>query len=355
MIPYFILLFTVLIIFYFKEKTSSNKIIRKFYLRIGFLILVLFAGLRDMVVGSDTSGYAIRFENKKISLDTFFSSSYTNEWGYHFIEFIAALFSNEYVAILIVTASIAVFFQLKAINKISNLPLVSIFILITFGIYTYVFNGARQALAAAIYMYSIIFLIQGNFRKYTIWILIAFLFHKSVIFGIPLYFLFRKKFTKKLVFLLILFALTLSTFFNVFLDFTDIFNLGYSSYQEIDVQGGTILTLIYFILSIFYILMRSNINRIYLSKYDIFLNMFIFGTIICIVVYFTGSYVEITRLAFYYLTTVIFIWPIILKSLKNETRLVFSSIFVITHLTFYYIFITKMGDLYPYLLNRSIF
>jgi len=198
-------------------------------------------------------------------------------------------------------------------------------------------------------------LIQGNFRKHTIWILIAFLFHKSVIFGIPLYFLFRQKFTKKLFLLLVIFALTLSSFFNMFLDFTDLFNLGYSSYQEINVQGGAILTLVYFLLSIFYILMRSNINRIYLSKYDIFLNMFIFGTIIYMVVYFTGSYVEITRLAFYYLTSVIFIWPIILKIFKNETRLVSSSIFVITHLTFYYIFITKMGDLNPYLLNKSIF
>ena len=355
MLPYFILLFIVIICSLLAERAKSNKVIYNFYVGIVFLTLVLFAGLRNRSVGTDTGSYVSRY----LSLDLDFMSIINDggriELGYRLLENVALLFSDQYIAILMVISFVAVFFQLKGIYKISKQPVISLFVLITFGIYTYVFNGARQALAAAIFVYAITYLIQGNFKKYLLWIIIASLFHKSVILGIPLYFFFRKKFTMKLFGFLLITTLVAIYFFNILIMYAGIISTQYLKYDEIDKQGGVYLTLAYVLLSSFFILIRPKIKPFFKANYDIYLNMFLFGTVVYLVVFFTGAYVEMTRLALYYILSTIFIWPIIFKSLKqSEIVFVFVS-FLVVHFTFFFIFIGKMSNLNPYLLNSSIF
>ncbi len=355
MLPYFILLILVVIGSFLAERGKSNKVIYSFFVGAVFFILVLFAGLRDRSVGTDTGSYVSRY----LSLDQDFINNINDggriEFAYRLLESVALLFSDQYVAILMMISFVAVFFQLKSIYKLSEQPLISIFILITFGIYTYVFNGARQALAAAIYMYALTFLVNANFRKYLLWVVIASLFHKSVIFGIPLYFLFRRKFTKKLFLFLSITTLVMVLFFDILIKYAGFISEQYLKYDEIDKQGGIYLTLAYVLLSGFFVLMRSKIKPMYKVNYDIFLNMFLFGTMVYLVVYFSGAYVEMTRLAFYYIVSTVFIWPMIFKSLKqNQIALVFLS-FLFVHIAFFYIFIGKMSNLTPYTFNLTLF
>jgi transmembrane protein EpsG len=351
MLPYFILLLMVVFLAFLGENAKKSTKTYNFYKFLILLFLTLFAGLRSWRVGSDTSGYAHKFEDLNLDFSSFIELESKTEIGYRLLEYITSLFSNDYMLILTVIALVAVFFQLKSIYKLSEQPVISIFILITFGIYTYVFNGARQAIAAAIFMYAVTFLIKSDFRKYLFWVLVAFLFHKSVIFGLPLYFVFRRRFTFKWFIILIIGAALASFFFSLLFQFAGVVSERYSKYEEITTQGGATLTLSYGLLCAFFILMRSKIEPIYLRSYDIYLNMFSFGTIIFILVFFLGAYVEITRLAFYFILSAIFIWPIIFKSLKQNEIFLFLVFFVLVHFTFYYTFVGKMAGLNPYILN----
>ena len=355
MIPYFIILVLVVALALLAEKAKRNNIIHNFYVVILFLVLVLFAGLRDLSVGSDTNMYANRFERLPLDFFSLMNQNTRIELGYRLIEYIGLLFSSNYVVILIITSLITVFFQLKGIYKISTLPAVSIFVLITFGIYTYVFNGARQALAAAIYVFAIYYLVKGNFKKYALWVFIAFFFHKSVIIGLPLYFLFRKNFNTRLLITFIIGTVLTIVFFKLVMQYVSLFNTQYALYQDIEAKGAVYLTLAYVLLSSFFIIMRPKIKQIHKKPYDVYLNMFLFGTIVYITVFFTGAYVEMTRIGFYFILSVLFIWPLIFKNLKQNEVIIPFIFFTLVHALFFFIFIERMGNLTPYILNINIF
>lgn len=355
MYPYFIILVITVSLAFIGENAKEKSIFFfKYYKALIFIILTLFAGFRNINVGSDTNMYANRFERQYLSFIELMTQNTRIELGYRLLEFIASLFSHQYVAILLTTAIVVMFFQLKGIYKLSEQTAISLFVFITFGIYTYVFNGARQALSAAIFVYAISFLIHGNFKKYTFWVIIAFFFHKSAIFGVPLYFLFRTKFSLKIFLFLGIATITVITFFNVLMGYMSLLSEQYAKYQEIEATGGAYLTIAFTLLSGFFILIRPKLLKRFKKTYDVYLNMFLFGTIIYIIVYFSEAYIEMTRLAFYYILTAMFIWPLIFKSLKqNEIILVFVF-FIIVHVFFFYIFIGKMANLNPYSVNPQI-
>lgn len=355
MVPYFIILVLVVVLALLAEKAKGNKIIYNFYVVLLFLVLVLFAGLRDLTVGSDTNMYANRFARLPLDFFSLMNQKTRIELGYRLVEYIGLLFSSNYIVILIITALIAVYFQLKGIYKISTIPAVSIFVLITFGIYTYVFNGARQALAAAIYVFAIYYLVKGNFKKYALWVLIAFFFHKSVILALPLYFLFRKKFNLRLLITFIIGTFLAIVFFKLVMQYVSLFNTQYAIYQDIEAKGAIYLTLAYVLLSVFFIIIRPKIMQVYKKSYDVYLNMFLFGAIVYITVFFTGAYVEMTRIGFYFILSALFIWPLIFKSLKQNEIFIPFVFFVLVHAVFFYIFIERMGNLTPYILNTQIF
>jgi len=354
MVPYIIVLFTVILLAFVAQR-SRSKALYNLYISLIFLTLVLFSGLRNRSVGTDTGMYVGRFLRLNSDIASLINNSSRIEIGYRFLELLAYKISDNYISLLLFIAFVTLYFQIRGIYRLSVDPLISIFILITFGIYTYVFNGARQAIAAAIYLYALYYLVKGNFKKYLLWILLAFLFHKSVIIMIPMYYLFRKRFNFKLLSLIIIATVVIIIFFSKILNFGVFINENYRAYQNIEDQGGKSLTLAYVLLSVFFIAIRNRIKLKFIKAYDIYLNMFLIGTIIFLVVFFTGSYIEITRIAFYFILSSIFIWPIIFKSLKQNEILLILVFFILVHVVYFYIFLSRMSNLEPYIFNSQFF
>jgi len=354
MVPYIIVLFTVILLAFVAQR-SRNKALYNLYISLIFLTLVLFSGLRDRSVGTDTGMYVGRFLRLNSDIASLINSSSRIEIGYRFLELLAYKISDNYISLLLFIAFVTLYFQIRGIYRLSVDPLISIFVLITFGIYTYVFNGARQAIAAAIYLYALYYLVKGNFKKYLLWILLAFLFHKSVVLMIPLYFLFRKKFSFKLVALIAVAVILIVMFFQKIVSYGSIINENYGAYQNIEEQGGKYLTLAYVLLSSFFIAIRNRIKLNFIKNYDIYLNMFLLGTVVFVVVLITDSYIEITRIAFYFIISSIFIWPIIFKSLKQNEILLILVFFIFIHLAYFYIFLSRMSGLEPYIFNTHFF
>jgi hypothetical protein len=316
----------------------------------------LFAGLRNRSVGTDTSTYVKSFLGTKGFLDYYYDDNPSKiEVGYAILQSIASFLSDNYISLLLTVSIFILYFQISAIKKLSYLPLVSFFVFITFGIYTFSFNGIRQAIAASIFMYAVQYVIEGNFKKYAFWILIGFLFHKTIIITLPLYYIFRKRFTFKLFFLLLLASLISSVFFHQIINFGVIISEKYIVYIETEEVGGKLLTLFYTILSIVFVIFRYNMRIVNIKQYDIYLNMFLVAAMIYLIVYFSEAYVELTRLAFYFLISSVFIWPILFKSVSKKSFPLLLLFFIGIQLIFFYIFLSKMSGLIPYKLNADIF
>lgn len=353
MLIYFLCLIVVTISAAISQRRGNDKIRSGFFTAVAFAVLVLVAGFRNRSVGTDTEAYVRGFENLRTFADVWRESSL--EPGYLILTAVTRAISSDYWVLLSVIAVIAVYFFMRSIYLLSDNPAVSLFVFITMGYYTFFFNGARQGLACAIYALAIVPLIQGNFKKYAFWVLLAFCFHKSVIVALPLYFIFRQNNTYLFVFQMIVGATGAVLCFGTFLEIGVLISDKYMIYQELEATGGKFLTLFYVLLSAFFVYYRDFIPLAERKIYDYFLNMLIFGSTIYVVVSFSGGYVELTRLAIYFQISAIFLWPIVLRNIRrSQKRFLVEYAFLAGHIGYFYIFINKMAGLVPYQFNSIL-
>jgi len=83
------------------------------------------------------------------------------------------------------------------------------YFLVSFGLFYYIDNPLRNLIAATIYLFSIHYILEGNFLKYLLIVLLAATFHVSVLITIPFYFILNidlKKAHWILIFLLVIIA-----------------------------------------------------------------------------------------------------------------------------------------------------
>lgn len=179
------------------------------------------------------------------------------------------------------------------------------------------------------------------------------MFHKTVIITLPLYFLFKQKYSVKMLAIIVLLGTGIVAILPRFLAFAGEQDARYQLYST-QASGGELLTVFYILITVYFIFQRNKINEEYLSKYDVCLNMMLFGTLIYILVQLTGVYVEMTRFATYFQVSAIFIWEYIYRSI-NKMKTMLSFIFITGHLIYFYIFCSRMAALTPYAFNPNIF
>ncbi len=349
MIIYFIILFLSIFPFIINKRSKVSFILSS-------LILILFAGFRSKLVGTDSGNYARMIVSEKVKNSQFFSGIGSLEIGYSLILKLVSLISNKYSLLFLFIAIIVVYAYYIVIKNLSFDFKISLFIYITLGTYLFFFNGARQGLAAALYGFAILQLIKGNFKKYLIWVIIASLFHKSVLFTIPFYYILRSKFSIRKFILLFLFSFilmySLSSIINLF---PKVYAERYYNYLERNQTGAVLLTIYHVILLLFFIMIRKYISINKLFYYDIYLNMTAISTIIFLVVVLTGKDVNFVRLTLYFALGYILIWPIIIKDVKFFYNPIIKFLFYLIHIFFFYIYINKMSNLVPYYFNPNLF
>lgn len=184
MIPYlviYIFSLTLLISSYFDRKNT------KVYYFIFLSVLILFAGLR-FNVGVDYQSYGDFF-----SLVLSGANIYMEDSFILLVKFIN-LIDGEEQLLYFVYAFLTVIFTSKFIEYFSLNKVLSLYIYFTFAVfYLASFNGIRQALAVAIFMYSIKFIFERNLFKYILLIMIATFVHKTAVLMLPLFFILNKQ------------------------------------------------------------------------------------------------------------------------------------------------------------------
>ena len=149
-----------------------------------YVILTALSACR-IASGNDYWGYTNIF-----SLIAQFRTVST-EIGFNwFVRMMQALFGRgEYLPIFGAVSIVTVFFFVKAIYRQGEWFLGSIFLFLMNGYYFSSFNSIRYYLVLAIALYTMKFIIDGEYGKFIFYILAAALFHKSVLLVIPVYLL----------------------------------------------------------------------------------------------------------------------------------------------------------------------
>ncbi len=113
----------------------------------------------------------------------------STEFGFNwFVRGMQALFGRyTYLPIFGVISAVTVFFFVKGIYDQGEWFLGTMFLFLTNGYYFSSFNSIRYYLVLAIALYTMKFVIKGEYGKFILWICFAALFHKSVLLVIPVY------------------------------------------------------------------------------------------------------------------------------------------------------------------------
>lgn len=351
MIPYYILLAIVMLIAFQYEKASKKTWTPIVLI---FIAMTLFIGLRDASVGTDTGSYARGFnafneldEDSRLQLD--------KEPGFWLLNKLGHALGDNYAALLILIAATTYASVLTVIKKHSDSLLISLFVYIALCYSTFCVNAARQGIAVGIYMLSFPYILKRDFKRYVLWVLLAAMFHKTVVVTIPMYFLFTRGFSTKIVAYLVGGSALLTSALPMLLSYGASMEQRYQLYLEASQGGGEMLMVFYVAIAAYFILQRKYISSDLKQKYDTFLLMFISGSIIYLLVILTGIYIEITRFAAYFQVAAIFLWPMILNNPYHKITSMYRSLIIIGHLGFMAIFLTKMAHLTPYMFNQTLF
>lgn len=270
-IPAMMLFFSIML-----ERFSNINLRVISYVCIAFTLIV-FAGLRGNVE-PDYLNYLDIFKNAQMGINVnvepafFYFNRLLNYFGMDFqwVIFLMALFS--------ITLKLNFFFK--------NSPNFAFSILIYYCsmFFLYDFIAVRQALAMAIFMISIPFLIERKLFHYLLLIIIASMIHLSALVLIPLYFFLHYSYNKVL-FYLVLIITTLISVFKVDIQLVSIL-LGYLSlpdfasnkldvYAQEDVFAALSFRQL-FLGFIFVFFLSRNDNKII----QVLLNVYILGIVI---------------------------------------------------------------------------
>lgn len=163
---------------------TRQQLMNKLCLAAIFCVLFLLCSLR-YEVGND---YITYMQNAH---EIYVNGITVTEPGYNFV--VKALFAiqgwENYPLIFAFFGFITIFIFLKSMYEQSEIFAMSFMLFMALGIYFRSFNTVRYYMVLAITLYSLRYVIHKEYTKFVLLILIAALFHKSVLVVIPMYFI----------------------------------------------------------------------------------------------------------------------------------------------------------------------
>lgn len=332
-----LLLIGIFFIIIFKEKQNS-KSVRKLYILISSIILILQSGLRNLAVGSDTYAYYKIFSRveylswydieKQILL--YYSLNIGKDPGYTVFEKLVQYFTTDYQIFLLIIALI--FFLSLGFFIFNNTSTIKDIILsyIMYSTLFYSFfsiTGHRQTLATAIALLSFKYIKSKNFLIYVILILIASTLHKSALILIPFYFIARwikySWFYKVVLFLFPLLMAFKYDIANILVDFAD--QKDYEQYKNFEGAGTYTFTTMILLIGLFTFWRLKGLMRID-SENKYIIIAFGFALIFTPLTWVNPSLMRVVQ---YFSIFLLILLPMLLQSLKYVFRKNSAYIYII--------------------------
>jgi hypothetical protein len=350
---YFVILLLATLLGSLVSKYKESPFLSFIFLGFLFTLLVVFAGVRDLSVGTDTENYRATFLyklNTEISILNIFSGV---EPGFILFQTISQNITKDFTIFLFLIAAFVVGLSMWTMKKLSLSFPISMFVFITLGYYLFFFNGARQAMSAAIYGLALIPLLSGKKYQYIILVFVAFLFHKSALAMLPLVIPLTMRISLKQFMVTAIFTLVLTSALSILITLSpDLVSDKLANYHNRTAGGGKLLMIAYIIMTLYFYLNRKYIPQNSIKEYSLYLNLCLFTTFIYIFVNLGGRDVNLIRITLFSSYGFILIWPLILKNVNFYKSVVPWFFFIIIHLIFFYIYISKMMT--PYFINPEL-
>ena len=212
-----------------------------------------------------------------------------------------------------------------------------VFFTFTLGLLIMANDQVRQAVALSIFLFSVKYMEQNNFKKYIQWIIIASLFHYTAIALIPVFFLKKIK-LNSLIFSSLIILTYCGYYYGIFykyifwliekVPFYGEIYLARLRFFEIREAGSGLSILFNALIALFVALFYNQINK------SIYATLFLYGSIIAIM---SVGFMPVERFSYFLVYTSIVVLPIMLK---NNSAKKFTKGFIIV--SFIYFFIVSL-------------
>lgn len=320
MILYFFIGIISAIFMYIANNKTKKKIIKSFFIALSFLPFFCILAFRYGI------GYDYLNIYDKIFKVIVNGGSSNWEIGITYLIKIIGNFSKDSFYFFFISALATSVFSYKGILKNSEKPSLSLLLFIICGLYMDSMNAVRQYIAISIFIYAITFIFEKNFKNYLIWIIIASLFHSSVLIMIPVYFFCKSRLTLKKRTIIFLALILLLPFVNQL--FIGIISKTKYSYYLTSAYGTAnptyselIVSSILFVISSF--LYKKGKNN---EKFNVYYNLTFLFLIVAILSF---KVLLAYRIIMYFKISTIFMVPTIINTIENKkNKLVFYIMFI---------------------------
>ena len=154
-------------------------------------VIALLAGTRDYT-WPDTEVYVASFEyytNPLYEWSQVDEPYGYSEYGFYFLGVIFKTFSSNTTAYLTFIAALTFIFMYKDFKRYCYYPLFGVAAYISRFYLAIKFIQIRAGLSYAIILWAVQYISKRDWKRYFLWIFIAYQFHQSAVLAIPLYFL----------------------------------------------------------------------------------------------------------------------------------------------------------------------
>jgi hypothetical protein len=346
MIPYLALLFVVTGLAFVGKRSGDAA--RAPYIGMILLVLILFAGLRDVSVGTDTGTYRRQFETV-YSVDDIWR---TTEIGYNALMVLCAEISADYAVLLTAIALVAVSCYVAGIIRMTEHYDTALFLFVTMGAYTFFFNGARQGIAVSLCFLALPWLLDRRPMPYVLMVGAAALFHHTALVALPLYAFAKPRVSWRQLAFIGIGVVVVVVFLTVFVQLAaDLLDDKYAAYAEEAEGGGALMTTFLVAQGIFLFFARKQMDNLD-ERYARLLNVYLIGLVPAIAAALSSINPSgLLRLHFYFSHAALILWPMLLGKLKKDPRNLLFIALVAVSVTFFVLTTTTFSNLAPYQLN----
>lgn len=315
-------------------------------------VLIVFMGIRDLKVGTDSGEYVSNFQNINNIKDVFESKF---EIGFALLNLLSKQISNSYYSIFFAIGIISIPLYIYAIKAIIKEYYIGIYIYLVFGFYTFGFNGARQFMASAFCFWGYTYLLSANLYKFLIFVLIASMFHKSALLVLPIMYFYKKEIEYKNLINFSLYGLIFILLFKLnIININILIEDRYTDYIKSNNEGGGIVSSLFLLTQGFIFFKLKKIILAQKEVFNTFFNIYIFSFIPALInLIFSTNPSGLLRISNYFSCAAIVLWPIIFENIFGLKRIVVVSIFFIFTLFFMILTLVNFSNLVPYVLNRE--
>lgn len=324
----------------FKKKSRPFSLV---LIILSCLIVLLPLAFRGQYVGIDTPAYYKIFYAIDISSAPY---SLRYEPGFTFLNRLVAYFNYEAPTLIIISAILSIIPVYVFIYKNSSNIALSLSILWGIGAYSFMYNGVRQAIATAISLFALSYLLNNRLKSFILTVVSASLFHYSsliLLFAILLT-RFRYKALTSLIIWFVSFIFLIPQFSSLLLGLiSNITPEVYSSYTDLEIQSTSLrlrlITNQFFCLFFMYMLWINSkikfndktLDLLYLSLFGFILGNFFFHL----------GYIN--RLLLYYQAIACVSIPLLLYKSFNYRSYITASIIMFIIFTTIYIRALSLG------------